>query len=180
MRNPLWPTIAMAVALVGGVQAYEREDYEEPAGQSASFQLNPVDQVYALNAEDGTWLANTPVFGQFFISFLWDGLEDNFFTGVGMMFRLMPHWDLAPFVGVGASYNHTLGESSTNSASSASADENSGTKTDYFWGLHAEGGLRYWFSSRQHFVELFARQTWNTAQNGQSYITGGIGYGQRW
>ena len=42
---------------------FEPEEYEEDAGASFAFLLNPEDDIYGISVGAGTWLKGTPVFG---------------------------------------------------------------------------------------------------------------------
>lgn len=157
---------ALIALSAASVFAFDGEDYEEDAGQCFSIHMHPGDDIYSFNAEDGTWLLNTPVFGQLFISLLSSRPEDAVYGGVGMMFRLMPHTDYAPFIGIGGSGYYPF-----------SGDDNTGG----FWGTHAEAGIRAWIRERQNFVELLGRHTWRSEKAGDEadkYWQLGLGFGQ--
>lgn len=148
--------------LAGQALAWDPEMNEEDAGSSFSLQLNPVEGIYGVAYEQGSWVVNTPIFGQYFITTYYSGLEESLYGGIGMMLRLMPHWALAPFAGVGGSYNYA------------------GWTMDApnFFGGHAEGGLRLWFGGRAHFLEGFVRQTYSSINRNHDFWMAGIGYGQ--
>jgi hypothetical protein len=130
--------------------AYNVEDYEEPGGMSFSIQGNSQDSICGISFEDATWLANTPLIGQFFLNTMWHDNIDATFGGVGMIFRIMPHWQLAPYVGGGASYNQLF-----SSDSEKQGDPPEDEKIKSTWAGHAEGGLRVWLRGKVHFVELY-------------------------
>lgn len=161
----LWPV---------GVFAYNVEDYEEPGGMSFSVQGNGQQGVYGLAFEDGTWLADTPVLGQFFLNAVRHDPLDATFGGVGMIFRIMPHWQVAPYAGGGASYNNLFHEKSNEARDTSDTT----SKVESHWAWHAEGGLRLWLPGNIHFFEFFGRQTWTTIDNRYNYWTAGFGYGQ--
>lgn len=173
--------MACAVVLFGGgaaalaFEGFEGEDYEEPAGICLRVQANPVDNVYGLSFEDGTWLINTPVFGQYFLSSYRHGEADSYFGAIGMIFRLMPHSDVAPYVGAGASYNRPWGGSSSDNS-----PQDDKPMAESYWGVHSEGGVRIWTSGRAHFFELFGGHTLNTSESRLSYWSVGFAYGQGW
>jgi hypothetical protein len=135
---------------------YKREDYEEAAGATFMLQFNPSDRVYGMCFGDGTWLKNTPVFGDYGLDVLWNGIEGEWYAGVAMTMRLMPHWSAAPFVGVGGSYHYSSAGGGTNASSGATAGEPEDRGNSY-WAWHAEGGIRFWVPTRVRVVELMAR-----------------------
>ncbi len=151
-----------ALLLVTGAWALDPELYEEDAGLSFSFQMNPVESIYGVAFEQGTWLVNTPVFGQYFLTTFYSGPEEALYGGVGLILRLMPHWNLAPFAGAGASFNY----------SGWTMD------ADNYFGGHAEGGFRLWFGDRMHFLELLGRQTFSSINRDHDYWIVSLGYGQ--
>lgn len=155
--------------------AYNVEDYEEPGGMSFSIQGNSQDSIYGICAEDGTWLVGTPIIGQFFLNTLWHDKIDASFGGVGMIFRIMPHWQIAPYAGGGASYNQLF-----NSHSEEQGDVPEDEKITSTWAGHAEVGLRVWMPGKFHFFELYGRETWSVCEAVGNYWTAGFGYGQNW
>lgn len=167
--------VACVLAACAYAYAFEAEDYEEEAGLCLRVQVNPADNVYGLSFEDGTWLVNTPVFGQFFLSTYRHGKADSYYGGIGMIFRIMPHWDVAPYVGAGASYNRPMG-------GSANTDTPREDKpmAEAYWGGHAESGIRIWTAGRAHFFEVFGGYTLNSVNSRLDYWSAGIGYGQGW
>lgn len=171
--------LATAASLLIAVQAaaFDAEYYEIPAGMSFSIQVNPKDDVYGLNVEDATWLTDTPVLGQLFLSLLSNGIEDAWYAGIGMMFRLMPHSELAPFVGAGASYNQLVGDRSEDDDWMDETSE-SDSKAESYWGGHAEAGLRFWFAGQTEYIELYGRQTWTSENGDHDYWVAGLSYGQ--
>jgi len=153
----------------------DHEDYEEPAGASFAFLLNPVDDIYGISLGSGVWLRGTPVFGDYFIRLFRSGIEDMAYSGLGMTLRLMPHWRLAPFVGAGGSYDYALmarAEPDPVDAALPRANATVGTEQpvdrgDSFWGAHAEGGVRWWLANRVGLLEVFARFTWTSFEAGE-------------
>ena len=154
--------------------AFDPEDYEEPAGMSVSFMMNPKDGIYGLSFEDGTWLVGTPLMGQLMVSTYRHGVAESYYGGLGMIFRLMPRTRLAPYAGAGASYNWAFGSSSNKVSSDEKPVANS------YWGGHAEAGVRIWTARRDQFFELSGRQTWNLDDNRLNFWSIGISYGQGW
>ncbi len=159
-------TIVVAGLFFAGTSfAFDPEQYEEAAGQSVTLQLG--GDVMGLSFDDGTWLRNTPVFGQYSVSFFSSDVEDAYYGGIGMIFRLMPHWDVAPFAGAGLSYNYPFIEHGSSDRDARS-----------FWGRHVEGGVRVWFRERTSFLELSGRQTWTGLSGDSDFWSVGIAYGQ--
>jgi hypothetical protein len=152
--------------------ALDPEDYEEPAGPGAGFQLNPADEIYGLSVGYGIWLKETPVFADYFGGAFWNGIEDGWYGGLGVTFRLMPHGRIAPFVGVGGSYN--LGLSST---ASVTPEEDLPDRGQSYWSGHAESGIRFWLPWRYRFLELTGRYTVSSLEGDRDYWLAGIGMG---
>ncbi|MFH0878788.1 MAG: hypothetical protein V2A34_03660 [Lentisphaerota bacterium] len=149
-------------------RALEGEDYEEDAGNGFNALINPADDIYGVSIEAGTWLKGTPVFGNLVFSGLYSDPQEAWYGGLGMIFRLMPHWTLAPFVGAGGSYNLSI---------SSKSDDTLSDKGDSFWAGHAEGGARYWFRENRVYMEALFRQTWTSLKYESDFWTAGIGYG---
>ena len=166
----------VAGCLTLSVWGFEREDYEEPAGISFSITANPSDEIYALEFESGTWLIDTPLLGELVLTLVSSGPGDVYFSGVGMIFRIMPHWIVAPYAGGGGSYNHVFSGSFTNTVEHGevrSEDVN-------FWSGHAQAGVRITLHGVTQFIDVYGRQTWTSTQQRWDYWTVGLGYGQRW
>lgn len=174
--------LGAAAASAGiGDDDWDREQYEEDAGSSFALLFNWRDDVYGIGFGAGTWLRDTPVFGDYFLSLLSSGIEDAWYGGVGMTIRLMPHAKVAPFVGAGGSYNHSL---------SGGRDDAAGTNTvavsgeaiptdrgESYWAWHAEAGVRVWLANRVGLIELMGRQTWSSLGSDRSYWLIGISTG---
>jgi hypothetical protein len=168
------PLLVIALCLLPACSfAYNVEDYEEPGGMSFSVQGNSQDSIYGISFEDGTWLANTPLIGQFFLNTIRHDNLDATFGGVGMIFRIMPHWQFAPYAGGGASYNY-LFDSNSQEQNNLPEDE----RLESTWAGHAEVGLRVWMPGKVSFFELYGRQTWSAVEAVGDYWTAGFGYGQ--
>ena len=161
--------------LPAALPAYNVEDWEEPGGMSFSVQGNPDGGRYGISFEDATWLAKTPVIGQFFLNAMRHGDIDSSFGGIGMIFRVMPHWRVAPYIGAGASYNQLL-DGNSETSESTPEDERVGST----WAGHAEGGVRIGLPGLFHFLEIYGRQTWSEVEAVGAYWTAGFGYGQNW
>jgi hypothetical protein len=134
---------------------YRREDYEEDAGSTFMLQFNPADKVYGMCFGAGTWLKNTPIFGDYGIDVLRNGIEEQWYGGVAMTMRLMPHWTAAPFVGVGGSYHYAGTGAQTNAPPGAAAEPED--RAASYWAWHVEGGIRFWMPNRVRLVELMCR-----------------------
>jgi hypothetical protein len=155
----LWPS--------GGRCAFEEEDEnEEAAGASGGFLANPADKIYGVSVGYGVWIRETPVFGDYFVNLFSNGIEDSWYSGLGMTIRLMPHWRFAPFAGGGASYNYSL--SGRSQVEEPSATTATGRETDLrgdsYWGGHAEAGLRIWIPNRIRLLEIMGRYTWSSSR----------------
>lgn len=158
---------------------YDREDYEEPAGASFAFLLNPSDDIWGINLGSGTWLVGTPIFGDYFARLFYNGLEQSTYSGIGMTLRIMPHWRVAPFVGAGVSYNYAFKRaeaSSRNSTLIVESEDTPGPGGSY-WGGHAEAGMRFWFDSRLRLLEIMGRYTWSSSEGETDYWLIGISTG---
>ncbi|MCX7590042.1 MAG: hypothetical protein N2255_00280 [Kiritimatiellae bacterium] len=165
--------LAASDALMG----FEREDYEEEAGASSSFLLNPSDDVYGIGLGGGTWLKGTPVFGDYSVRLFRNGIEDAFYGGIGLTIRIMPHWMLAPFAGAGGSYSHSLsrGASEKSARMFSSAGEEAERGRSY-WAVEVETGFRFWCGGRLGFLELNFRRLWPSLEDGRhGYWLIGIG-----
>jgi hypothetical protein len=175
----------LAVAAVGrGAEFWddEEEDREEYAGAVATFLSNPADGIWGLSAGWGVWIKNTPVFGDYFASLFYNGLEDSTYAGIGMTVRLMPHWSVAPFVGAGGSYNPSLnGKSGDDEAAPAAGEGGAGgILGDSYWAGHVEAGLRVGHSKWRSFFEASGRYTWTTSDGDDpAYWLIGLTWGNR-
>ena len=158
---------------------YDREDYEEPAGASFAFLLNPSDDVWGIGIGSGTWLVDTPIFGDYFVRLFYNGLEETTYSGIGMTLRIMPHWRVAPFVGAGGSYNYAFSrsEASSDDATLVVHGDDYSEMGHSYWGGHAEAGLRVWFNSRLQLFELMGRYTWSSNEGDRDYWLIGISTG---
>ncbi|MBU0678253.1 MAG: hypothetical protein KJ626_09040 [Verrucomicrobia bacterium] len=152
---------------------FDHADYEEPAGAGAWAELNPSDGVYGITTGSGTWLKGTPVIGEYFLSLYYNDLEEATYAAVGMMLRLMAHDGVAPFIGIGGSYNQSLDNNDENIV-----DEEALIKGESYWAGHAEAGVRFWFT--RTFAEIGGRYSWTTSEIEESeFWTARIGYGWR-
>jgi hypothetical protein len=169
---------AIHVCCLLPARGFEREDYEEDAGSSFAFLLNPEDDIYGISFGAGTWLKGTPVFGDYFIRIFSNDIEDAYYSGLGMTFRLMPHWKFAPFVGAGGSYNHSLSRGSTEPDMFSSMEaERLPSRGDSYWGGHAEAGFRLWIKNRLQLFEIMGRYTWSSLEGERDYWLVGISTG---
>ncbi len=180
-----------SLGAVASARAWEldHEDYEEPAGASFAFLLNPADDIYGISLGSGVWLRDTPVFGDYFIRLFHSGIENMAYSGLGMTFRLMPHTRFAPFIGAGGSYNYALTQSTEPDSidvAQSRPDEPADARVpvdqgESFWGGHAEAGARLWLSNRVGLLEVFGRFTWTSFDAGDRDfwligISTGIGF----
>ena len=151
---------------------YDREDYEEPAGTSFSLFFNTEDDIYGISVGDGTWLKNTPIFGDYQIALFQNGAEDALYSGMAMTIRIMPHWRFAPFVGGGGSYNYSFKDREENLFL---YEENTETdQGDSYWGSHCEAGFRFWTKNKLKMIELSGRYTWSSLSGERDYWLVGI------
>lgn len=174
-NRPMRTLIALIILFMvtDGACAYEREDYEESAGSSFSFLMNPDAGIYGVSMGSGTWLKNAPIFGDYFIRYLVSDIEDATYTGAGLTLRLMPRWALAPFIGAGGSYNYRL------SVLSAYQEESSTLKYmgDSYWGGHVECGFRLWMVNKVQLLEFMGRYTVSSSGDGHEYWLASIATG---
>lgn len=138
---------------------YKPEEHEEEAGSSFMVQFNPVDGTYGVCFGSGTWLKGTPVFGDYGLDAIRNGLEGEWYAGVSMTMRLMPHWASAPFLGIGGSYHYSSNDKNTNSPTVAGAEEPS-DRGDSYWSWHVETGIRFWLPNRVRLLEFMGRYVW--------------------
>ena len=160
--------------------AFDPAPYEEPAGPSFAFHLNPDAQIYGIAGGSGTWLTGTPIFGDYFVALFSNELEDAVYSGVGMTFRIMPHWRVAPFVGIGGGYNYSLSHGSeTNSVASITIQtgEHTADRGTSYWAGHGEAGVRVWFNNRLRLLELMLRYTATSHDGDRDYWLIGISTG---
>lgn len=176
--------LAALLFIAGTACAYEREEYEEDAGASFQVIFNSEDDIYGIGFGAGTWLTGTPVFGDYFIGLFQSGLEDAWYSNIGMTLRIMPHWTVAPFVGGGGSYNHSFenGDNESDISTGSSTLTYNGetiipSRGDSYWGGHAEAGLRIWLPQPVQLIEVFGRYTWTSLQGEHDYWLVGISTG---
>lgn len=173
--------IAGALLLAGiparaDIWDFDGEAYEESAGSTFAVEFNPEDQIYGGGFGWGLWLKNTPVFGDYFLTFFSNGMEDASYGALGLTLRLMPHWKVAPFVGAGGSYNGSASNGGADEAAAAEEDEPA-DRGDSYWGGHVEAGVRVWLASRVRLLELRGRYTWSSLEDNRGYWLIGIGTG---
>ena len=157
---------------------FHGEDYEEPAGASFGVDFNPQDQVYGAEFGGGMWLKNTPVFGNYFVTLFNNGIEDAFYSGLGMTLRLMPHWSVAPFIGGGGSYNYSWSSRPTDDPQPQNTEL--ADRGASYWAYHTEAGVRLGLFSRIRLLEVSGRYTWSSLSGDRDYwligISTGVGY----
>ncbi len=155
---------------------FRGEDYEEPAGASFQLLANPEDDIYGIAFGDGTWLKNTPVFGDFALSLFSNDIEDSFYSAISMTIRLMPHWHLAPFVGGGGSYNYSWSQPSNDDEDTLD-EKKYEDEGDSYWGYHTEAGLRLRRPGGAILLEIMGRYVWTTLEEDRNYWLAGISIG---
>ncbi|TFH15382.1 MAG: hypothetical protein E4H02_07985 [Lentisphaerales bacterium] len=187
------PVVAAIVILLSGAvlrtyavdwDNFDPEDYEEPAGSTFAFLLNPEDGIYGLSVGSGTWLKNTPVFGDFAISLFHNDLEQALYSGIAMTIRAMPHWQYAPFVGCGGSFNYSFASGSSDESSSGIPAETvvaaSRRDSESYWAGHVEAGVRGRFGSRVQLVEVAGRYNWSSSGDEFNYWLVALSTGAGW
>lgn len=161
-----WPALAAE---------YSVTDYEEPGGFSLALVRSLDGEVYGGGLESGVWWRGTPVFGEIFGHWLSNKLQGGNYYSIGMNLRLMPHARLAPFAGVGGSYNGLVSEH----RSTAWLDESFRPADSRYWNGFAEAGVRYWLRpGRTFFFEAGYRRHWTDTGTDFDYDWISIEYGQ--
>lgn len=168
--------LALSAGAVSAFDDFDPSLYEEEAGLLFNVQVNPGDEVYGIEFSDGTWLVDTPIFGALVLNGLVNEGYDAVQGGIGMIFRVMPHTKVAPFVGGGFTFNAVSRDEEEGGAYDPDGDGEE--EDDVFWAGHAEAGVRIWDAYREKFFELFVRQTWNLEWEDSDYWVGGFGFGQ--
>jgi hypothetical protein len=176
--------LVMGVMLFGGgvlrgwgmdLMDFNGEDYEDPAGSLAFFECNPVDSIYGLGFSQQTWLKNTPIMGDIFFTLFYNDLEDMVYGGVGISLRLMPHWPVAPFIGVGGSANMPLAQSDSKETQTTADEPESGAS---YGAGHVEAGIQW--ERKEGVIEILARFVTTSSEIPESdYGLIRIGYGLR-
>jgi hypothetical protein len=177
-------SLLMGVVILGGsvlpgwgmdLLDFNGEDYEVPAGALAFFECNPVDSIYGLGFAEQTWLKNSPLLGDIFFTLFYNDLEEMVYGGVGMSLRLMPHWRVAPFVGVGGSANLALAGSDTDGTAPENEEPEPGLS---YWAGHVETGVQW--ERRDGVIEILARFVTTSSEIPESdYGLIRLGYGLR-
>lgn len=158
--------------------AWDREDYEEPAGGTFALLLNTEDSIYGIGIGDGTWLKGAPVFGDYFLSVFRNDIEDATYSNVGLTIRLMARWTFAPFMGGGGSYNYSLSGDDTEEDTLEPEDPDElPNRGESYWGGHAEAGFRLWTGGKAQLFEVMFRQTWSSLSGKRDYWLVGISTG---
>jgi hypothetical protein len=156
---------------------FRHEDFEEDAGATFMVLFNPADDIYGIAFGSATWLKNTPICGDYFMDIVSNGIEDEWYAGLGMTLRLMPHWTVAPFVGVGGAYNHSAGDGEAETPQTGEPVEGPADRGDSVWSWHVEGGIRWWIGGAIQLVEVMGRQTMPNLEGDRDYWTVGISTG---
>ena len=87
------------------------QNLEEEAGGQAS--LMGGGHVFGVTFGSGTRLKNLPVLGDYEGGAFYNADEEGLYASLGMTVRLMPRWRIAPFVGIGGSYNQSMSGETT-------------------------------------------------------------------
>lgn len=172
-----WTMIAVCGFLaLSPASAFEREDYEEEAGGTFLLVCNPTNDIYGFGFGSGTWLKNTPVFGDFALTLFSHGTEDSWYSAATMSLRVMPHWRVAPFAGGGGSYNYSLSGSSEEENRTLEPGEPVDRGASY-WGGHAEAGVRISPVKGIGLLELMGRYVWTSLEGDRNYWLIGVSVG---
>jgi hypothetical protein len=169
MKNMAVVAGGLAVLLASQGLSYEREDLEEPDGYTSHILFNSEDDIYGLGSGHATWIKNLPIYGNYFIEFFHNGIEEATYGAMGLTIRLMPRWQLAPFVGVGGSYNHSFSGSRTSETLELQ------DQGDSYYAGYAAGGLRWLINDRRGYLELFGRQVSSSLSGDRDYWVAGLG-----
>ena len=178
MRRALLLALFLGTLSISGLADFDPEIYEEEAGLLFNVQVNPGDEIFGIEISDGTWLVNTPIFGALVVNGFINERDDATHGGLGMIFRLMPHTTVAPFIGAGLTFNVLSQDEGEDEAGEDGDPLDEDDEDDAYWAGHAEAGVRWWFFGREQFVEAFVRQTWNFDMEDRDYWIGGFGFGQ--
>lgn len=172
MRHLLAATAILAMLSTSALAWDDPSFYEEPAGFGFNAVAGP--DVYGVSFEHGTYLIDTPLCGIFFLSPYDIGNEtvDTWYTAFGLTFRLMPHTDIAPFIGGGASYHFVMSNSDDDTVT-----YNNQLEPQSFWAAQVEAGLRWWVMDRDRYIEALGRAFSADSELDNSYWVVGIGYG---
>jgi hypothetical protein len=156
----------------------EDTEKEEYAGAVLTVIANPVDSIYGVNGGWGMWIKNSPVFGDYFLGVFHNGIEDATYANFGMTVRVLPHWIVAPFVGVGGTFDLSIDSAGGHAPITAALGKDKG---DSYWAGHAETGLRVSPRSWHSFFEGFGRYNWTTSDTKDSdYWIVGLTWGNRY
>jgi len=162
----------LPVAAVAGWD-FDREAYEEPDVATFAVLLNPDAAIYGIGFGHGTWLRGTPIIGDYFVRIFHSGIEDAWYSGLGMTLRVMPRAAVAPFVGTGGSYNYSLSQPERSAEGLAWRDQGRS-----YWGGHVESGLRVRLNHPVGLLEVFGRYTWTSfSESERDYWLVGISTG---
>jgi hypothetical protein len=180
LRAAMGIAFCLLLFLAGvGRAGWEAEDLEVPAGEGFLMFVNPVDEVFGFSGNSGTWIRDTPIMGDYFAQLFWNGIEDAVYAGLGLTIRLMPHWGVAPFVGVGGCYNYSLSQPASEGTASDNEEDSGGLKDrgDSYWGGYVETGIRFRTSNRWGMFEVLARYTWSSLEGDRDTWIVGVGMG---
>jgi hypothetical protein len=166
-----------AAAVAPPAAGRDADDLEVPAGESFLLFANPSDEVFGFSGNSAMWIRDTPVLGDYFAQIFWNGIEDAVYAGLGLTIRLMPHWDVAPFAGVGGSYNCSLGANSGEDDAGETPDGELPDRGDSYWGGHVEAGVRFRAANRWSMFEVMVRYTWSSLDGDRDTWIAGIGAG---
>ena len=146
-----------------------REAMEEPAGSYVSVLAGP--RVGGISLGSGTWLRDTWILGDYEASTYWQSGEEALFASLGMILRVMPRWEVAPFAGVGGAYNQSISGPITGVENGVEI-----TRGRSHWSVIGEAGVR--ITREVGFWEISGRHAMlNVEDEDSAHFYGRIAYG---
>jgi hypothetical protein len=146
-----------------------REAKEEPAGSYVSVLAGP--RIGGVSVGSGTWLRDTWILGDYEASTYWQSEEEALFASLGLILRVMPRTDVAPFLGFGGAYNQTI-----SGQESGLEDGVEITRGRSHFSVITEAGVR--IARDVGFWELSVRYAMlNVEAEGSDHLYGRIAYG---
>jgi hypothetical protein len=164
----------LLLAVCQGALAYDPQEQEEVVGLSVVY-LQSVDQdVQGGGFEMASRIIDTPILGEVFGHWFDNDFQRAEYYSLGATFRLMPEALVAPFVGVGGSYNRRLSINEVIPLSDARPPDS------HYWQGHAEAGLSVRLGARSIWMlEATYRYHWTETGGDFNYEWIGLELGQR-